>query len=467
MFSTNRTIRILLLFSVCAILVLLIPHGGRSEVGRGSSESQSSVKSRNSVAFERPISKNIRPSKVRVEPITASTLSRDSAIEVALAEPDRNKRNQLLGAIVEVWVASDPEACFLWCNALLLPADRSYALISTVKAVLNGGSGDLQKSLTMIDRIKAGEIKDDVIIYNFESIIQMDTMVALETISLLAGRGAIAAAANMLATSMAQTANDQEIAELWGRIPYGSFRDDFAISYVMRLSEQNLNDAFEWLQKNGDFDAANDAYIVAANGYAAKSPEAGLERAAQIADEATRKKFAAQIGLEWAKANPKAAGEWLVAMLNKNTGSTSNPAFGPIINRWMQWDHVAPFEAIQQISNPVDRKNMLADAIGTLSIYSPREASAKAISEIGTTSPEGIRTIKRVVDNWMGRDSIEASAWIGAMESGPAKDASIQIIVSKLIGNNGDASMATAWAMQISSGNLRKTTLEQISKIKK
>jgi len=193
------------------------------------------------------------------------------------------------------------------------------------------------------------------------------------------------------------------------------------------------------------------------------NPENGLKQAWTITDEKMREKFMSQIGIEWARRDTINAGKWAIDMLNQGQRINSSGAIDAIIGRWIQWDHQAPFERIDEISDPFERQQTLYSAIGMLSIYNPKAAALKLANALDLSSTDGANTVKRVVNNWIAKDSIEASTWVRNLSQGPAKDASIIIILDNLLSNKQSVDMARMWAEEILDPSLRNKQINRIN----
>jgi hypothetical protein len=68
--------------------------------------------------------------------------------------------------------------------------------------------------------------------------------------------------------------------------------------------------------------------------------------------------------------------------------------------------------------------------------------------------------------NWLIRDPLEASKWIGGLEVGPIKDAAVSELVTNILAKDKDIAMANSWAAQIRDSKVRAQVNARIDKTK-
>lgn len=379
----------------------------------------------------------------------------DSEISRALAEKDKKIRARLLKEIAEKWALTDSEACFEWALNLPFPSDRSNAVVKMLVTILDGGEGDVDKAISFIDRVDKGELKDDAIIFSFDNLVRMDLVKATKLVSSLSGQGALSSAAYTLAEYLVSENRIVECQNLIEDLPFGSFRDKLAVRFVSQLAVDDQDAAFMWLQ-SADFDSKNDAYRVLATAYAASDPENGLDKFSTLADESLKRKLAIQVGIEWAKRDPEEAGDWLVSSSRGNEYNENNLAANAVISRWLQWDHEAPFKKIETVENVVARDKMTIYAIEALSEFDPETAASKLSDFSERSSLSTVDAAKEIAVNWLERDPLEASSWIGGLDRGPTRDATIDALISKSLKSGNDLVLAREWAELIQSQEMRE-----------
>jgi hypothetical protein len=388
---------------------------------------------------------------------------RPERILAALAESDSYKRHSLLGEIARDWAKSDPDGCFYWAKNLSFPADRSSAIVSTLLAVLNGGDGDFSKVIRMIEELPKGEVRDDAIVYSFENLLKMNYSESIGLISSLSGEGAIEAVAKNIAQSIVASESLSDLEDLWLDVGYGTFRNEFAIAYAKELGKVSPDAAFDWLQNHIDFDTRDDAYMHIADAFAKSDPKRGIEIAGEIGDGKVRAKYLKAIGLAWGGGDPNSAGNLVVNLINEKGYDANNDISNAVLAKWIQWDHVAPFEKINEIQKLDDRKKAIASAVDILAIYDPKSAYQVLAANSDFSKDELIAPGERIAAAWLERDPHAASEWIGQFKDGVLKDAFIFQIVDVLLRKDGDLAMAKLWADRITSPSSRKAAVEKIS----
>jgi hypothetical protein len=383
-------------------------------------------------------------------------------ISLANLEMDPLKRRQMYDEIAKLWALTDSQACFEWAMSLTSPNDKSSVLISTVSAIVNSGKVDI--AINLINKIPRGEFKDDSIVYSIRGIANIDMEQALDLVKSVSGEGALRSVAGDMAKVLAEQGRFGEMHEIWERISYGSFRDQFGFFLVHNICQENPLKAMNWVFENSEFFDSHNAMRRIASEYAKRDPKEALESAGQINDSALKNAYLQQLGKAWGRDNPIAAGEWLLKA-TADSGYKANKLLGDgIIAEWVQWDHDKAITALETIQDPLERKQAKLTAVQALATFDPAKAANMILPLLTAESVQSQSAIKSLTSNWMLRDPLAASQWIGTLVEGRLKDVSIEQIVLNILSKDKDIIMANSWAAQISDPTIKAQVNANIDK---
>jgi hypothetical protein len=409
------------------------------------------------VAAEKSYRKPHSNTNSKDQPIKSSSQNPLDAIANANLETDPEKRRMLYNAIAEEWAKVDPQACFDWVMSLNSPRDKSSALVKTILAVVRNDNIDL--AVALIEKTPRGEFKDDAVVFAFRGIAHSDLNRAIDLAKYLSGEGAIRSVAADLAFVFSQQSRFDEMAEFWEKMPDGSFKEKFGASLVHNLCKDSLMLALNWVLDNSEYYAIDDSLKRIAGEFVKKDPAAAIESADLIDDLKIRNNYIQKLGLVWGREDPGSSGRWLIDKIGDD-GYFRNKTIGDgIIAEWVQWDHEKAFTALETIQNPTDQTQAQLAAIQALSSFDPAAAATKLLPLLSPDSVDSQRAIAGVASIWLQRDPLAASQWIGLLDVGPLKDASIGSLVSNILSKDKNYEMAGSWAAQISSAEKRAATL--------
>ena len=244
------------------------------------------------------------------------------------------------------------------------------------------------------------------------------------------------------------------------KVVFGSvLKEKFGASLVHNLCKDSLMLALNWVLDNSEYYAIDDSLKRIAGEFVKKDPAAAIESADLIDDLKIRNNYIQKLGLVWGREDPGSSGRWLIDKIGDD-GYFRNKTIGDgIIAEWVQWDHEKAFTALETIQNPTDQTQAQLAAIQALSSFDPAAAATKLLPLLSPDSVDSQRAIAGVASNWLQRDPLAASQWIGLLDVGPLKDASIGSLVSNILSKDKNYEMAGSWAAQISSAEKRAATL--------
>ena len=388
--------------------------------------------------------------------------SRDPMAAIKLAQMlPAEERMLALRGIVEVWAKVDGAGCYNWVMASEASKEKTSLLIGTMTSIANTQNPQLLFSL--IGSTPKGVLKDVSIFYVFQDLAACDMERALALARDLSDEHAARGVAEKLGRIGARQGME-EVSKMLEDIPHGYFRDYFVSSAIESAGKADPAKALEWVLANPKLcDAANSIGNLS-TAFALNSPLDGLELAAGIKDGKLRELFIQNLGATWAQNKPEEAGKWLIKQISETDYSSNETIAVDIMHRWIQSD---PQMALSQISSIPDvpaRNQAMIAALEAYSTFDPQAAAAKVGPFLTSNSPESEKAISEIADNWLRRDPLEASKWIGSMKDGPLKDASIGQLVSNILSKDQDYQMANLWANQIGSMEKRNEVLQSLQK---
>lgn len=393
-----------------------------------------------------------------------SSESISDLIAQADLETDQLKRRDMYTSIAKKWSLLDPQACLNWAMSLASPLDKSSVLIATVSRIVV--SGDIVTAIDLVGKIPRGEFKDDAIVYTIKAIAKVDMNKALELVNSLSGEGAFRSAAGDIAKILAEQGKFGEMKEIWGNIPYGSFRDEFGFFMVHNICQDSPEEALNWVLGNSEFFESEASMRRVASEYARKDPLKALKSANLINNPNLKNSYLQELGKAWGRADPIMAGDWLLKV-TAESGYGANKLLGDgIIAEWVQWDHDKAIAALDSIQDLSERNQAKLTAVQALAAFDPSSAANMIIPLLSPGSIESRNAIRKLTSSWMSRDPLAASQWIGSLVEGPLKDVSIGQLVSNILSKDKDIEMANSWAAQIIDPKIRAQVNANIDRTK-
>jgi hypothetical protein len=386
-------------------------------------------------------------------------LSWHQRAERTLSERDNLKRRSLIGDLVREWATQDPDSCVEWASGLQNIGDRGSVLGAVTWVLLQGSVQERAKAFDLIDSIENGVMKDGVIVVSFSLALEDSPRRALELVKDLSGSGARQSAAYDLAkSSYGRTSSD----ELMNDLEVGDFRNLFASEIVKVMATEDPEEALDWLNSHNDFDGARNAYLSIARSLSGIDPLKGLAVCESISDPGLKTDMIRQIGSDWAREQPEAAGQWLLGSLAKGGLGENKELASAIVGGWVQWNHEAPFREIAKLPEGPAKKVIMEEALQTLAFFDGARAAQVLWNDTTFEADERVNLADSISANWLHKNSIEASKWILSLPAGPERDVSIRNVINEVVEKDGDMEMAFEWANEINDMKLRKIVIEDM-----
>ena len=396
-------------------------------------------------------------------PVTRANPKTDR-MQSALMEKDNQKRLIEIDKIVVEWSNVDVDVCLNRALQLENIIDKQTALTSIFLAVLD--QKDLKKALEVLERIPRGDLRDDAIAFGMRKCLNLDFDKAMRLTSQVSGRGMINSVARKVSEALLDPAHIDRLSSVLDNVPYGAFRTSLAQELVSKMATDNPQSALGWLNAQKDFPNPSEAAISIACSFGITDPAGGVEASKTIANKAAQDKFMTCLGATWARNKPSEAGTWLLGNI-QNSGYAANSAIAKgLISEWIQWDHDEPFLQIAKVMNEDDRNALTLEAAQDLAKFDPLKASAIIGGYLDSPDKATLSVVRGVARNWLERDSIQASNWISGLQQGPAKDASIDVLVDNILSTDGNVEAARNWAANVNSNELRTSIITRISNSK-
>jgi len=382
------------------------------------------------------------------------------AIADAMAIEDDFARNKVLKDIATEWSKTDLEACFAWANSLGNLKEKSFVLTRIVLDVLKGG--DPIKAESLIDRIPPGEARDTMISYGMLMIASSDIKMAVRLMATISSEQSIKSSMrDMVGTIIAEGKVDA-LQQVMTDMPYGALRDSFNEAVLNNVSVNNPQLAFDWLQRNPDAVSLDTLNALGA-GFASNNPLKGIEAAENFKNGQDRKLFLGSLFNEWTRKDPKSAGAWVTSQV-KDSGFVDNKEdFEIVAEESVRIDQDLIFQQLAKISSSTERTSATLIAAKYLSKYNPQKAVGIALAEGLNQTPEQVKTLQITAQNWLNRDSLAASKWIGSLTEGPVRDATVSELIKNLIEKDQDYDAAMKWANTIQSKENRDKQIAVIN----
>jgi hypothetical protein len=324
--------------------------------------------------------------------------------------------------------------------------------------IYNGKTDD---AIEFIKTMPKGELKDDMIAYGIKGICEQDLAKALNLSLELASHGGIVAACKFIATRLAEIGDFAEAGRILNQTPEGEFRESLNIAMISYLSEGDPEMAFSWFRENPGF-SDRAALCTIASAFAAKDPLRGIQLAGSIEDKTVRQDYLSKLGVSWGRNAPKASTEWIVKEIQDGKYCQNRVLFDAIIAESMQWEHDSIFKTINAIDDEKDKAIASLVAAKALASFDP-QAAVNIVERVSKQQEgERISTITAIATNWMNKDPMAASKWIGNMEVGSEKDSAISALISNMLSKSDATDMARQWAAQINSTSQRNLALARI-----
>ena len=390
-----------------------------------------------------------------------------AAIQAAYLIDDDEKRCQTLKGIANLWTLKDPEACLKW--ALSIANDKvGYEYITAQIFMSLVGNNQFGKAIELLNEVPQGKLRDTAIGYGIWGMLDRENInlaEAQQMLSLIASKEQMNRSAGSLVKELVISNRLQDLKQMYDNFPFGMLKNSFGSSVLRNLVLEDPLSGLDWIRDNPEMNDTEN-YEALAAGFAKLDPLQGIKAADDISDTAIKRRYLSNLLNGWADKNPEEAGKWVIDEIsNKNFDQMKNEFYKIAIKSFAH-DQKLLFLQIEEIDNPDERNAALLSASAALSEYNPKRAAELVLAtSIGQPERQS-DAVAITAKNWLARDSLEASKWIGALEAGPMKDAAVSELVANILSKDKDISMANSWAAQIQDPKIRAQVITKIGKSK-
>ena len=380
---------------------------------------------------------------------------------------DKETKNNLYAEIAFAWAKRDPHACVSWANSFEGSNTTQSILMATVAStVVNNES--LTTSLNLLATIPSGQSKDMMLICTIAAIATKDLDSALKLAATASSGDAIRTIAAKISTSIIKDGDFANSNEIIDGLPYGALRTAISTSLVERVAAEDPERAFEWCLSNPDCSGPQSLGSIG-SAYGDKDPLRGIALASSIQDAQSKELYLKRLAFSWTVEDPKAAGEWMVGQIDDKNYNSNRSVFDKIIAGSIDKEQSMIFDQILKIKNLEERRVVTLDAAKKLSEYNPQKAAdvILAASDLSIREDSNqVSAVRILAQNWLARDPMAASQWIGSQPAGSIRDAGVTELVANILKQDKDPTAASKWAQTIQSTTQRERAMKMISSIK-
>ena len=390
-----------------------------------------------------------------------------AAIQAAYLIDDNEKQCQALKEIAHLWTLKDPEGCLKW--AISIANDKvGYEYVAAQIFLSLVGNNQSGKAIELLNEVPQGKLRDTAIGYGIWGMLdheKIDLSEAQQMLSLIASKEQMDRSAGSLVTALITSNRLQDLKQMYDVFPFGMLKDSFGSSVLRNLVLKDPLSGLDWIRNNPEMNNTEN-YECLASGFAKLDPLRGIETANQISDTAIKKRYLSNLLNGWADKKPEEAGKWVIDEISKKDFDQMKDEFYSIAIKSLAHDQNLIFSQIQEINNPSERSAALLSASAALSKYNPERASELVVAtSIGQLQNQS-HAVAMTAKNWLARDPLKASKWIGDLEAGPMKDVAVSELVANILANDKDIAMANSWAAQIQNTKIREQIINKIGKSK-
>jgi hypothetical protein len=265
--------------------------------------------------------------------------------------------------------------------------------------------------------------------------------------------------------------------------PAGELRSTMLSSVVREMVKRDPQEGLDWVlsqEQGGDFEQALQTALSA---WAERDPQGAIQAAKNLPEGATRDQaFASlaqslvetdlesslalthqipegdlrqnalhQIGYRWARIDPKAAAEWMLA----NTPEDRRFSMHQIMWEWSRSDPEAALQWATSLPEARQKGEVLSQVLTHFARANPQQA-ADLVEKL---APETQRAaVSNFVANWASRDPAKAAAWAASkLADDQARSAAMSSIASTW--GNRDPSAAGQWLEKLKPGKERDSAV--------
>ncbi len=180
---------------------------------------------------------------------------------------------------------------------------------------------------------------------------------------------------------------------------------------------------------------------------------------AMSADPEVQQRLVGRIGDQWSQFDLVTSLDWARGLSDEDARITATQA---VLKNWAQADTDAAFAYISQVTDDESRQAGIYQSIFGEWAREDPEAAVVALDRL----PEGeafdaskSNIYRSVANTYVSHDPMAASEWIATLDSGPARDQSVQTLVNSI--SRSDPEAGFIWAATVEDLKIRKNSLNQ------
>lgn len=381
---------------------------------------------------------------------------------MAYTEPDSAARLRLFSEIGRQWAIVDQTAAFLWASSIRTMDEKSCGLKSVVGVI---ASNDALTCLSLIGKMEKGKFKDIAFMAMAPIVAEGNYTELLKGVPDLTNEGSINSIARLISGILVSKNEIQELDRIIDGLPYGLFRENLEAQVVFamsinkpQLALERLNDSVARMPVEFGLKAVS----TIAKGYAEFDPKEGIAAGETISDISLRKRFFDELGGNLGEKNPLLAKSWLLSAIHDTDYQSNKHIADGIITGLVFNDHKEAMAFVDSIPDLESKHSARLTAVAAISAEDP-ESAARYLSADQNLDEVGPQTlITNIAQNWLERDPLAASQWIGNLKPGIGRDGSVAKLVENLLNKGGDRQLAKNWANQIVDTNLKLNIQKQL-----
>jgi hypothetical protein len=391
----------------------------------------------------------------------------NSAIQAAYLIDDDESRVQTLKGIAHLWTLKDPEACLKW--ALSITNDKiGYEYITAQVFLTLVGNDQSGKAIELLNEVHQGKLRDTAIAYGIWGMLDresIDLAGAQQMLSLIGSKEQMDRSAGSLVKELVISNRLQDLKQMYDDLPFGMLKDSFGSSVLRNLVFKDPLSGLDWIRNNPEMNNTENYESLAA-GFARLDPFQGIKVADEITDTAIKRRYLSNLLNGWAYNEPEEAGKWITDQISNVNFDQMKDEFFMIARKSLAHDQDLLFSQIENINDQGEKDLATLSAAAALSEYNPSRAAKLVLATLPGQPEKQADAVAITAKNWLIRDPLEASKWIGGLEVGPIKDAAVSELVTNILAKDKDIAMANSWAAQIRDSKVRAQVNARIDKTK-
>ncbi len=391
----------------------------------------------------------------------------NSMIKAAYLIDDDEKRCQTLKKIAHLWALIDPDACLEW--SLSIAHDEvGYKYITAQVISTLAGNNQSEKAMQLLSGIPKGALRDTAIGYGIWGLLDLaspDLTTAERLLTMISSKEQMDRSAGTLSKELINSDRFYELKEMYDSLAFGTLKDSLGSSFIRALVYKDPLASLDLIRDNPELNNIENFQALAA-GFAKLDPLRGINIADDIEEPEVRNQYISSLLNRWAAENHEEAGKWVIDQVSSKNFDQMKNEFFMIARRSFAHDHNYLFSQIDSINDLGQRNAATLTAAAALSEYDPRKAAELALATVVEQPETQADAMAITAKNWLTRDPLEASKWIGDLDGGPLRDAAVLELVANILSKDKDVAMASSWAAQVEDPKKREQAYSKIDMAK-